>query len=451
MLTAPEAACALGPVFDENTGMTARPVYGKYKSYVIPALELPVLVALLNGIGRVAVPVDSGGERSYETDLNTFWDHVEDGDWEIDDNRFDTNQLGHPYMGSAFQGFARSSGLGFWESSIYTFAGSFFWETAGETARPSINDQVVTGIAGNFMGEPLFRMANLVLEGGGSKPGLWRELGAGVLSPPTGLNRLVFGDRLKPVFPSRNPAFFWRFGVGESINSHPGTVTHAMPAVDFAMYYGLPGHEGYGYDRPFDYFSFRFTALGHAKNAIENIMVNGLLAGEKYEYGSNFQGVWGLYGNYDYFAPHLFKVSSTALSLGTTALWRLTSLTALHGSVTGGAGYGAAGIDEGETRTYRYGTTFQAQADLRLDLGELAQLEAGLNEYYVSSIGGTDPKGSELVGRFKAGITVRISGRHALGLRYVSNLRAAESQGSPDSHQSVETFSILYTWLGGSI
>jgi hypothetical protein len=45
----------------------------------------------------------------------------------------------------------------------------------GETTNPSINDQIANGIGGTFFGETLFRMASLVLEGDGEKPGLWRE------------------------------------------------------------------------------------------------------------------------------------------------------------------------------------------------------------------------------------------------------------------------------------
>ena len=43
--------------------------------------------------------------------------------------------------------------------------GSFLWETAGETTPPSINDYVTTTIGGSFVGESLFRMASLLLEG----------------------------------------------------------------------------------------------------------------------------------------------------------------------------------------------------------------------------------------------------------------------------------------------
>ena len=142
-----------------------------------------------------------------------------------------------------YHGFARSAGLNYWESLLYTNVGSFLWETGGETTDPSINDQIASGIGGSFFGEALFRMASLVLEGDGDKPGFWRELGATVLSPPTGFNRLAFGDRFKPVFPSHNPATFWRLRLGASLNSHlndqGGSSDHQPERGDRGLLHGL--------------------------------------------------------------------------------------------------------------------------------------------------------------------------------------------------------------------
>src|SRR5581483_10903523 len=109
------------------------------------------------------------------------------------------NQLGHPYQGSMYHTFARSAGLGYWESFAYTFAGSAFWEIAGERTPPSRNDQINTGIGGTFLGEVLFRAAHLWLDNGDASP-FWREVGAAAISPATGFNRLAFGDRFKNVF-----------------------------------------------------------------------------------------------------------------------------------------------------------------------------------------------------------------------------------------------------------
>ena len=102
----------------------------------------------------------------------------------------------------------------------YSIAGSALWEIAGETTQPSINDYVTTAVGGTFVGEALFRMASLLLEGGGETPGFWRELGAAVISPPTGFNRLVCGDRFDAVFPSRDPAIFIRLRLGATLTTN---------------------------------------------------------------------------------------------------------------------------------------------------------------------------------------------------------------------------------------
>ncbi|NTW76510.1 MAG: DUF3943 domain-containing protein, partial [Syntrophaceae bacterium] len=167
---------------------------GSGKSYLIPALEIPAFLLLLNGYDRLAYPNDmENGKKVYDTNLSTFWDHVVHGPWGVDQDAFSMNQFAHPYQGSMYQGFARSAGLNYWESLLYTNVGSFLWETGGETTNPSINDQIATGTGGSFLGEALFRMAGLVLEGDGDKPVILRELGAAVLSPSMGINRLVFG------------------------------------------------------------------------------------------------------------------------------------------------------------------------------------------------------------------------------------------------------------------
>ena len=98
-----------------------------------------------------------------------------------------------------YHGFARASGLNYWQSLGYTFVGSLFWEIAGETTRPSQNDQISTGIGGSFLGEALFRMSNLWLENQTGR-GFWRELlVAAAISPPVGFNRLAFNERFRGV------------------------------------------------------------------------------------------------------------------------------------------------------------------------------------------------------------------------------------------------------------
>jgi hypothetical protein len=431
---------------------------GAGKSYLIPALEIPAFLLLLNGYDRLAYPnTVEGGKKVYDTNLSTFWDNVVHGSWGVDHDPFVINQFAHAYQGSMHYGFARSAGLNYWESLFYANVGSFLWEMGGETTHPSINDQIVTGTGGSFLGEALFRMASLVLEGDGGKPGFWRELGAMLISPPAGINRLAFGDRFKPVFPSNNPATFWRLRLGASLNSDindqggSSTVNRYEAIANFSMAYGLPGKPGYSYTRPFDYFHFEFTSFGNTDNPIDNIMIRGLLLGKDYEAGNSYRGIWGLYGGYDYISPHIFPVSSTSVSLGTTFQWWLSRSVALQGSVLGGIGYAAAGnVNQDGERNYHYGVAPQGLLALRLIFGDRAMFDLTGRAYYLTGLGGGDPGGREAIGRLNMGFTVRIYGRHALGLQYITSLRDAQYPDRADSRQTVGTFSLVYTLLGNT-
>lgn len=429
---------------------------GTGKSYLIPALEIPAFIIILNGYDRMAYPDErsGGGEKTYDTNLSTFWDHVVDGHWGIDQDAFAVNQFAHPYQGSMYHGFARSAGLSYWESFLYTNVGSFLWETGGETTDPSVNDQIASGIGGTFFGEALFRMASLVLEGDGREPGLWRELGAAVLSPPTGINRLAFGDRFKPVFPSHNPATFWRLRLGANLNAYqndPGSSNNlkgTVAAADFSLAYGLPGKPGYTYTRPFDYFHFEFTTLGNKDNPFDNIMIRGLLLGKDYQVGNSYRGIWGLYGGYDYISPQIFRVSSTSVSFGTTYQWWISPAIALQGSLLGGVGYAAAGnVTQVGERDYHYGIAPQGLLALRLIFGDRAMLDLTGRAYYLSGVGGDDPGGNEAIGRLNMGLTVRLFGPHAIGIQYLADIRDAHYPDRDATDQASGTISIVYTFL----
>jgi uncharacterized protein DUF3943 len=378
------------------------------------------------------------------------------GKWIVDTDPFAVNQFDHPYQGSIYFGLARSSGSDFWESMGYTFGGSLFWEIAGETGPPSINDLITTGFAGAFLGEPLFRMASLLLEGGGETPGFWRELGAAAISPPLGFTRLAFGERFRTVFESRDPAVFSYVRLGASQIQHLSndaasqSVKRTAVLADYHLTYGLPGRDGYSYTRPFDYFDFEFTAT--TANKFEDIMSRGLLTGKEYGLGSDYKGVWGLYGTYDYIAPQIFRVSSTALSLGTTAQWWITDTVTLQGTALGGLGYGAAGTIHGSgERDYHYGATPQALIALRLIYAESANLDLMVRSYYVSDAGSTDTPGAERILRGDVAFTMRVQGPHAFALKYAYSSRDAHYGVIPPTHQTVSSVGLFYTYIFGGV
>jgi Domain of unknown function (DUF3943) len=441
---------------------------GEGRSYVVPAYEIPAFELLLNRYDHYAVDA-----QVYESPISNFKTNTH-RKWVVDNDAFATNQFLHPYQGAFYQGLARSSGLDFWESSAYTFAGSLLWEMAGETTRPSINDQVASGISGNLLGEPLFRMASLLLETDSrGEPRLWRRVAAAVISPSMGVNRLIYGNRFDGVFRSNDPAVFTRLDLGATLSTHftSNVNVNADPSAPptaqvyrrqsesalFTMSYGLPGKADYSYERPFDYFNFEVAT--DTNNGIEALFSRGLLFGSEYEWGPNYRGIWGLYGSYEYVAPQVFRVSTTAASLGTTNQWWISRHVALQGSLLAGAGYGGGGVLHGSgvtsagplgdgQRDYHYGLTPQALINVRLLLGDRVSLDTTARTYYISKVAATESTGTEDIERIDSSATIRVFDLHGITLRYSESVRNGRYAALPTSHQTLNTVSIGYTLLG---
>jgi hypothetical protein len=462
-ITAPPSARAVETVAVANAsphpgevstqvGSTSPPLSweeNRPRYYLLPAVEVAGFLTGLNLFDRVAFHDETeDGKRVYSSDFSSTWEHIRRQNWVFDKDPFNVNQMAHPYQGSVMYGLPRSTGLGFWESWAYSNAGSFLWKMAGETDPPSINDMITTGNSGSLLGEALFRMSELVLENGGTHPDRWHEVGAAVISPPTGFNRLAFGDRFKAVFPSHDPATAWRVRTGVDLNSN----SQEAGLADFEMSYGLPGRPGYTYYRPLDYFNFEIAGLSTPNNPVSNVELRGLLFGKPYEVGDDYRGIWGLYGSYDYISPSIFRVSNTALSLGTTGQYWVGPGIALQGSALGGVGFGAAGVTpvpDGQ-RDYHYGVTPQGTLAAKLIFGHRADLETDARIYYVSGAGSDNSRGSERIVRVKANFNVRVYGRHGVGLQVVESMRQAYYGTLPGRHQSEGAISLVYTYMGDS-
>jgi hypothetical protein len=416
--------------------------------YVLPAWEIVAFQVLVNRANRWF-----GGERDdYKVTLDSIRRNLKSG-WGTDKDPFETNQLGHPYQGAMYHGFARSAGLDYWHSLGYTFAGSALWEIAGENTHPSRNDQVASGIGGTFLGEALYRMSSLVLEksGAGLSP-FWREVLAGAIDPAAGFNRWAFAR--SDVFSSRDAAYYSRLQLGYSgsLRSDLGTSTRDIERneaqVHFALDYGLPGAPGYDYTRPFDYFAFEAT--GTSANTVESVLTHGLLVGRRYAVGDAYRGVWGLYGSYDYIAPQTFRVSTTALSLGSTAQWWLGERLGLQGSALAGLGYAAVGTTHGRVgeRDYNYGVAPQALLALRLTDDDKLSLDLAAREYFVSDVGSGTSGGRDNIVRGEASLTWRLGKLRALTFRLVANRRDARFTALGSAHQTQVTAGLFYTLLG---
>ncbi len=441
---------------------------GDSRSFSVPAFDILGYEFLLNRVDHYTQDA-----ATYPSPINNLHNNLHRS-WVVDNDDFATNQFLHPYSGAVYQNFARSAGLDFWQASGYTFAGSLLWEEAGENTAPSINDQIVTGIGGSFLGEPLFRLASLLLETGqDERPSVWRELFATAISPATGFNRLVYGKRFAPVFRSFDPAVFTRVDLGANLitryssNINVNADPSAPPAnqmlqkssanASITVAYGLPGKRDYEYNRPFDYFDLAFTADNI--NAVESLFSRGLLVGTDYTAGNSYRGIWGLYGLYDYVSPNIFHVSNTAAALGSTAQWWLTKDVAMQGTALAGTGYAAGGVFRGSgiappgvlgggQRNYHYGVAPESVIALRLILGDRAALDTSARGYYISRVFATESTGDETIERFDVALTVRVHDLHGITVRWQISNRDGRYEHEPDSHQRVSTFIVGYTLLG---
>jgi hypothetical protein len=96
------------------------------------------------------------------------------------------------------------------------------------------------------------------------------------------------------------------------------------------------------------------------------------LLGNGYDLGKYYRGIWGLYGSYSYMAPQIFRLASTALSLGTTGQWRVTDSLAVQGTGLLGVGYATVstigGISDERANQYGVAPHEQHAVSLRYQL-----------------------------------------------------------------------------------
>lgn len=415
----------------------------------VPAMEILAFQLLLNRANRYW----GTGREDYRVTVGSIRRNLRSS-WGTDNDPFKVNQFGHPYQGAMYHGFARSAGFDYWQSLGYAFAGSIVWEIAGENTRPSRNDQIASGIGGTFLGEALFRMSSLVLEQGGGLAGPWRRAAAAAIDPAAGFNRLVFADRYGGFESSRGAVYAseLQFGYSRSVKRETG-ISRAdfrpnEGQLRFDLDYGLPGRADYRYARPFDYFNFQGTMS--SANGIESVLTRGLVWGAAYEPRTRASGVWGLYGSYDYVAPQTFRISTTALSIGTTVQWQPTEQLSVQGTGMAGIGYAAVGTrgGTGGDRDYNYGVAPQALLNLRVVYEDRFAWGITAREYFVSRVASGTSGGHDNIVRADASLTWRFAKEQALSLRWVGNRRDAVFGGPGTRRQTQVTAGLFYTLLG---
>ena len=416
------------------------------RSYVVPALEAAAfnlgLSSFHNLVTRAPFAV-----ISWDTTRSHF-----DGTngWTFDVDQFITNQFAHPYHGSLIFSFARSSGVPFWRSGLYVFAASLGWEYLAEDEAPAINDQITTTLGGMFLGEVLHRTYRAVVPEGGGRVSPLNRLTGLLLSPGATLNDWIFGGEVSPGDIDEAPPLYFVLTPGMSLATRLEDRTDAatprllveqglQASVAAELTYGALGDPTWRYRYPFSYFDAS-AGLSFPGIITGNLYIRGLLFGGQYGgLTSPVQGLWGLFGLYDFGAINIVRVSSVGLGFGTTVQARLGRPMFLQGTaIVGALGFasaGSLGLDSTLVRDYHIGPGVEGILEGRLVRRGLGMLRLRARHWYVDGTYTEPREGFESITYVTWDARVRVARHLSLGLELPLYRRAYDF--GPEKTQAI--------------
>ena len=383
------------------------------KNYWLPLVEVFVLNIGVWSISRYIVP-QPWAKISMETVKENF-NHA----FVFDSDHFATNQFMHPYHGNTYFNFARSSGLTFWESAPYSFAGSLMWEFFMEVNYPSMNDLITTTMGGIALGEMTYRLSSLVIDE--RKRGaerVWREIGAFLIAPTRGINRFFRGDmmrvRSKSIYEIEpvtstievGPSFMYRSG---GIYKGNGNLS-----LKLDLYYGNPFTVKSR--KPYDFFNFKGLFSIGTQPLISQLSVYGLLFGKNYSYKDDQKMLIGMFQHFDYYKNTYYEIGANSLGGGIVykfpTISDITFESSLHiaGIILGGGNnvpeaykYEADGT---AYRDYNFGMGFNNKFETVLGFKNKGYLFFGLYNFMIYTIDGADGNDNLIVFSPRVGINL---------------------------------------------
>jgi hypothetical protein len=415
------------------------------KSYLVPAIEVTTLdVGLLFGAGIAGMPWANWNRAALERNFTESW--------QLDEDRFSTNQLGHPFCGALLFSAARSTGHGFWVSGIYALAGSFMWEGIFENEIASVNDMITTPFGGMFIGEAIHRFGRALLYRGYGNPGFVRKTTAAAIDPVGAINRAWWGDAWAKTIP---PALDAHFGIGYQqptsvLANHGGDGEMHMEVF---VEHGLTGDRAFQPRRPLDHFELH-SALNASTDEVEaDLYVRGMLLGTGL-HGTTLRGMGGLFGGYDYNNNDYTRASMLGVGPGATGELELSDRDYIGGTLAAYlVPYGSAGgvhEYEGPMRENHDGPGMAQLGELKVGRRGLYQLKLTSRAYQIEGRLVGD-KANEYVVMTTAGARLNLAAHHAIAVETTYGWRRAsfaEGEGTmaePDRTMDVRAFYAITT------
>lgn len=347
--------------------------------------------------------------------------------FEYDDDGFFTNFFMHPYHGSVHYNAARSLGMTYLESSLYTLGGSLMWEMFLENQYPSTNDLIMTATGGVYAGEFFYRMSSLILDD--TATGVkrtWREIFAFLVNPMRGLNRLIYGDVWRTSDVNRqirapvegHVALTSTFVVNRTESSGGAAGT----AFELDFIYGQR-FSGVPERKPFDMILFTTGLRMAGSQTYFNIDTHALIWGKERGNGKGRSHLFGLFQNYDFLNNEEIAIGGTSLAGGVLSFFPLIGggklelrTSAQLGAMLFGAADNRYPLVTGNE--YHYGMGPIAKFDARLAHRRWGWLSLRFNHYQNYAMVGknsADRRSHDFLSVLKAQYGVAI--RKGLGVR----------------------------------
>jgi len=313
-----------------DAASTAAPQASTAPPTVAACQNRRTLVAVAQGVGanlvinRANAWLVEDGDFA-KVDFQSWMENLRYG-WQWDETQFTVNMFAHPYHGALYFDAARANCLTFWESIPLTFLGSWAWEFLGERWRPSLNDFWMTGFGGVALGEMLHRISAAIIdERATGSERIVREIGATMVNPMGGLNRLVRGQwgRQGPNPVDRHPtSYLFRADVGgrrvEESGSPDGHTHSPTLLVDVVL--GDPFETPYR--APFDVMTM-FAQVSPDGGGLNVLRATGRLWGRELSAPESWhRHQLSIRQRFDYVHNPAYRFGAQGLELGLTSRWR---------------------------------------------------------------------------------------------------------------------------------
>jgi len=331
--------------------------------------------------------------------FQNFLDHQRLSAWDWDDNQFTTNQIDHPFHGQIYFNAFRSNGYNFYQSSLATVAGSYIWETAGETQHPSINDLVNTTFGGILLGEMMHRVSrNILARSRNGHNRIGNEIVATLVNPVSGLNRWLdgkWGKKVDDYFVVDSSIISAEVDAGiRRFDAKDGDFLNKGKNAFYGRLRFKYSNGDHNYKRPFDQFSVNLELGNGDSSFINAVNVHALLYGAKFFKSQRGNHYGTLNAHYDFYNNDAFFYGAQSLNYNWLSEFRYKKGNRLNLSVGAGAVVLAAVPDPyllyGASRNYNYGPGASYRFKGELMLLNTFLLSADYNGGVFFTISGTD-------------------------------------------------------------